>query len=267
MLQYPETVAERPLLRFAMESLADGSASSLACYAAALPLGVLHNAILRCQDHANVVRFLWKHPMPAVPVAASGDRAQVDWAELHRQADASYRAHSNNNEFGLDNQRWVHKFREVALRQKGTKSDEEFLRTLRMTQEWVDLELLLRLLTEYGARPLLLSMPIHGPWYERCGVTYAARRAYYQELRAMAARHHAPVADFADHDSDQSFCFDYKGHLSPRGWVYYGEVLDRFVHDTLEPPLGLPAAPATNRPTARAEVTETDRQTAPRYSF
>ena len=54
MLQYPATVADRPLLRFALENLADGSPLSLACYDAVLPLGMLHNAILRYQDHWNV---------------------------------------------------------------------------------------------------------------------------------------------------------------------------------------------------------------------
>ena len=62
MLQYPATVADRPLLRFALENLADGSPLGLACYDAVLPLGMLQNAILRFQDHWNVVCYLWKHP-------------------------------------------------------------------------------------------------------------------------------------------------------------------------------------------------------------
>ena len=104
------------------------------------------------------------------------------------------------------------------------------------------------MLTEFGARPLLLSMPIHGGWYDQCGVTYAARRAYYEKLREVGARYHAAVVDFADHDADRSFCFDYKGHLGPSGWVYYSQVLDGFFHDTIPPQSELPApAPAASR--------------------
>ena len=62
MLQYPDTVANRPLLRFALESLADGSPLSLACYDAVRPLGIVHNAILRYLDHWSVVIYLWTHP-------------------------------------------------------------------------------------------------------------------------------------------------------------------------------------------------------------
>ena len=152
---------------------------------------------------------------------------------LHRQADVTYRSHSNNNEFGMDNQRWNRELRQEMLRQRHTRSDEAFLRTLQNNQEWVDLELLLRELTEFGAQPLLLSMPIHGRWYDEWGITYAARRAYYQKLREIGARYHTAVVDFADHDADRSFCHDDLGHLAPSGLVYYSQVLDGFFHDAI----------------------------------
>jgi D-alanine transfer protein len=243
MLHYPTTLENRPLLRFALENLADGSPLCLACYDAVFPLGMLQNAMLRYQDHLSVVCYLWKHPVrTSSPISTHGGRP-LDWPMLHRQADASYRPHSNNNEFGLDNQRWNLRFRAETLRRKGTMSDEAFLRTLQRSQEWVDLELLLRVLTESGARPLLVSMPIHGGWYDQCGVTYTARRAYYQKLRETGARYHAAVVDFADHDADRSFCFDYKGHMGPCGWVFYDRVLDGFFRDAIPTQSELPAPP------------------------
>ena len=127
------------------------------------------------------------------------------------------------------------------LRQRNTRSDEAFLGTLEKNQEWVDLELLLRELNELGAQPLLLSMPIHGGWYDQCGITYTARRAYYEKLREIGARYHAPVVDFADHDADQSFCHDTMGHLAPSGLVYYSQVLDGFFHDAIPRQSELPA--------------------------
>ena len=108
-----------------------------------------------------------------------------------------------------------------------------FLHTLEVNQEWVDLDLLFRELTELGARPLLLSMPLHGGWYDQLGITYAARSAYYQKLRDGRRRYHAPVVDFADHDGDPLFCHDNMGHLAPSGLVYYSQVLDGFFHDKL----------------------------------
>jgi D-alanine transfer protein len=235
MLQFPATVANRPLLKYALENLADGSRFSLACYSAILPLGKLHNAVLRCLDHWNVVTYLWKHPETTSCPTPSRSRQKLDWPELHRQADALYRAHSNNNELGLDNEKWDARLRQEMLRQRNSRSDEAFLRALERNQEWLDLELLLRELNELGARPLLLSMPIHGGWYDQCGVTYSARRAYYQKLRGLCARYHAAVGDFADHDADRTFCHDHMGHPSPNGLVYCSQVLDGFFHDAIPP--------------------------------
>ncbi len=242
MLKYPATLANRPLLRCALENLADGSSFDLACYDAVLPLAKMYNAILRYQDHWKVVSYLWQHPgLTSLPIVPKSGQP-LDWPALYRQADASYRANSNNNEYGLDNEKWNRELREQLLRQRNTRSDEMFLSTLDKSQEWVDLELLLRELTEFGARPLLLSMPIHGGWYDQCGITFAARRAYYQKLRELSARYHVPLVDFADHDADLSFCIDNMAHPAPGGLVLYSQVLDGFFHDAVPRQSELPAA-------------------------
>ena len=160
-----------------------------------------------------------------------------------------YRAHSDNNEFGLDNEKWDRELRqEIAPAEEHPVGRGFSPAHSERNQEWVDLELLLRELNELGARPLLLSMPIHGGWYDQCGVTYAARRAYYEKLREIGARYHAPVVDFADHDADRSFCHDHMGHLAPSGLVYYNQVLDGFFHDAIPRQPELPAAVAPSGP-------------------
>jgi D-alanine transfer protein len=247
MLQFPETVANRPLLRFALENLADGSPLSLGCYHAVVPLGIVHNAILRYQDHWSVVYYLWKHPPKDALPSARRIEQPLDWAMLLQQADSSYRPHSNNNPFGLDNEKWDRELRQETLRLRNNRSDEALLRTLQVNTEWVDLEFLLRGLNELGARPLLMSMPIHGGWYDYCGITVDARRVYYERLREISARYHAPVVDFADHDADRSFCHDTMGHLAPRGLVYYNQVFDGFFHDVVPRQSELPTSASAIR--------------------
>jgi D-alanine transfer protein len=152
---------------------------------------------------------------------------------LHRQADATYPSHCNNNEFGIDNLTWN---RHLSLELPGRRNswtDEAFLGALETNQEWVDLELVLRELTEFGARPLLLSSPLHGAWYDQCGISYTARTAFYKKLRELGTRYHAAAFDFSDHDADQAFCQDNMGHLAPRGLVYHCQALDGFFHDTI----------------------------------
>jgi hypothetical protein len=52
-------------------------------------------------------------------------------------------------------------------------------------REWIDFELLLRGLNELGARPLLLSIPIDGRYFDRFGV---GRRFRDLNRRIMLAR-------------------------------------------------------------------------------
>ena len=85
MLQYPATLADRPLLRFALENLADGSPLGLACYDAVLPLGMLHNAILRYQDHWSVVSYHWKHPVRTSSPISPPVGQPLDWSMMHRR--------------------------------------------------------------------------------------------------------------------------------------------------------------------------------------
>ncbi len=232
MLQYPATVANRLLLKFALESLADGSPLNLACYDAALPLGILHNAILRYQDHWSVVSYLWSHPERPHPRFRRAAASSWIGRDCTGRPPNHTRLIATTTSLGWITERGTANCARNCLR-RNTGSDKAFLRALESNQEWVDLELLLRELTEFGAQPLLLSMPIHGGWYDQCGITYTARRAYYQRLREIGARYHAPVVDFADHDADQTFCKDNIGHLAPNGWVYYGQVLDGFFHDSI----------------------------------
>ena len=82
MLQFPATLANRPLLRFALENLANGSPLSLACYHAVLPLGIMHNAMLRYQDHLSVVCYLWQHPVKTSSLTSSRVAPPPDWPML-----------------------------------------------------------------------------------------------------------------------------------------------------------------------------------------
>ena len=53
-----------------------------------------------------MVCYLWRHPVKTSSPTSPRSAPPLDWPMLHRQADAVYRAHSNNNEFGLDNEKW-----------------------------------------------------------------------------------------------------------------------------------------------------------------
>jgi D-alanine transfer protein len=233
LLDYRPTLENDPVLEFALERLAGGGLINSALYYAVLPLGKLQNLVLRLQDHWETIAFI--HEQHYLRPASPRYAAALDWRKMLLQAEGEYRQVSNNNRFGFDNERWRQKGNEWN-EGKGTNNDATFLRQLKLSKEWVDLDLLLRLTKELGAQPLILSAPMCGAYLDYSGVSTSARSVYYEKLREATKPYGVPVLDFEYHDGDKCFILDYGSHLSPKGWVYYDRALDAFYHRTLSLP-------------------------------
>lgn len=228
MLEYPTTLKRSPLIKFALAALADGAPSSLAMYYAIFPLGQAQCSIFGLQDHWETLTYIWQQST-LDPKVVKKERA-LKWNALLDHAMARYKARATNNPFGFDNAEWS---RDGAgwLRAQDTSSDEKFIAALSSSQNWSDLELMLRVTKELGAKPLLLSIPFPGKYYNFIGVSLGARQKYYERMEALAARYGVDQADFQDHDNDQYFFLNPGGHLSSVGWIYYSEELDAFYHN------------------------------------
>src|SRR3989454_7983078 len=226
MLAYPATVANDPLLRFALERLADDSLGSHILYYAALPLGKLHNLALRLQDDWETLVFL--HAQLGL-TSVQQQRRDLDWTSLLSRAEQEAERKGGGNPFGFENAFWTERAPEIA-RQKGLYRPQAVLRSLERSAEWADVDLLLRVIGELGGKSLILSMPMNGAYYDYLGVDAETRRAYHDRLRDLAGAHAVPVIDFRDHDSDKFFAIDTAFHLSDSGWTYYDRVLDAFFH-------------------------------------
>jgi D-alanine transfer protein len=100
------------------------------------------------------------------------------------------------------------------------------------------LELLLRVLTKIHARPLLLSMPMDGQFYDQFGISRSIRESYYNKMRALAQRYNFELVEFEEHDEDAPFLAHQvpqikrvaSPHLTAKGWIFYDRVLDDFFH-------------------------------------
>jgi D-alanine transfer protein len=222
MAAYPATLASDRLLRFAVEQLADGSAASRALYYAAWPLGWLQTFVLRVQDAWDTLAFLDAQSALRPPARQPAD---LDWVGLHQRADADTRRRDAGNALGFDRDFWASHASEIAA-QKGAYAGS----AVEESAEWTDLDLLLQAIRELGGEPLLLSLPLKGPYDDFIGMPYAARATYYQRLQELARSRGVRAVDFSDHDSDASFTSDVGLHLSDRGWVYYDRALDDFFH-------------------------------------
>jgi D-alanine transfer protein len=230
MLDYPDTVQQDPLLCFGAKNLNRGGVLGNLAYAAAWPIAQLRIAVLGLQDHYEAVQYI-QHLDPATTAAPPPVSKTLDLAALAQRAQFRYQAWCANNSYGIDSDRWVSRYRQESEILHKIRANEHFRSDLdRATKWWTDLDLLLRLLNESGARALLISAPIDGKYMDYCGVSLADRQDYYNRIRALASKYGMAEVDFSDHDQDIYFATDVEAHLSPKGWIYYIAALDRFEH-------------------------------------
>ena len=209
MLQFPNTLRKSALLHIAAAWLASGRPLDRVVLTAIWPLGRLQNTLLDLQDHFEALMYI-----------LGGGRG-IRWHESQR---FNSRPASTN------------KGREVLTTESlgaiGSGRDAAFRARIAVASEWLDLELLFRTLTELGAQPLIVSMPIDDTLHDTKGVSRAGRQVYYDRMSELARRYHFPLIQFEDHDADPAFLIAHREHPTPEGWMYYNRALEDFFNKT-----------------------------------
>ena len=226
MLEYPKTLDDNWLLHFALARLARDTRPGHMLYSAILPLGKLQTWIGRTQDHFEAATHIVDAKLREDAAQRPGGR-KLNWDETFKRAEViakAMRAKAKKSPAPA-----------LVKRPRGSR-DKAFLKTLAHADEWTDFELLLRALRELGAKPLLLSMPVHGADLEASGVSADARHAYLARLRELAAQYRVPLVYYGQHEEDPNFFYDNLDHLGAKGWVYYNQTLDDFFHERLPTP-------------------------------
>jgi D-alanine transfer protein len=219
MLQFPGTLEKSPLLEFALRRLSSGSWFDRLIYCAILPFGKIYTAGLELQDHFAAVAHILYVTKPALAQQRERPNRPIPIA---RVSETNVRAHAK-----VDNS--PAKFESMT---RG-RLDPLFLSRMNAAPEWADLELLLRALAKVHARPLLLSMPMDGRFYDQQGYSRLARENYYEKMRALVQRYNFTLIEFEDHDEDPAFLDAQHTHLTQEGWLFYDRALDDFFHGHL----------------------------------
>jgi D-alanine transfer protein len=212
MLKSHSTLKKNPLLGFAVRRLASHRWFDRVLFCAIWPIGKVQNAALEMQDHFAALG----HILHKIKPAPQQQRTTVDWSKLIAKADEYKSSDEDDIRRSADPQPAPDN-RDVAFR---TRMDEG--------EGWIEFELLLRTLASVHARPLLLSMPIAGQFYDQTGISREARETYYKKLRALAQRYHFALIEFKGHDEDPAFLYRHQSHLTAKGWIYYDRALDEF---------------------------------------
>ncbi|MRQ35814.1 D-alanyl-lipoteichoic acid biosynthesis protein DltD, partial [Bacillus anthracis] len=93
--------------------------------------------------------------------------------------------------------------------------------------EYDDLQIVLNIFKEKNVKPLFISVPVNGPWYDYAGFPKERREVYYKKVREQVEKAGYPVVDFSGHEYDKYFLKD-TIHLGWKGWIYFDEAVQNF---------------------------------------
>ena len=233
MLDYPDTLAEDPVLAFALQNLASHTPIDTLLYYLSLPIGRLQTEVIRLQDYWAVMSWINLNPQDVLPVERQ--TYPIDWnAEIVRARNLQ-RQLTSSNSYGIENSLLnLKKYQRILKTKVAPGSDDEFfIQKLSNSTEWEDLDILLSVLKETGAQPLILSRPLNGAMWNRMGVSASARQLFYDKLQKTVQPYGFSLIDFSDQDTNRLFSIDLSSHTSRLGWIYVDQALDAFYHGTI----------------------------------
>lgn len=219
MLQFPETLEQRPFLEFALRRLASGQLLDRALFCALWPAGRIQTALYELEDHWAALHHIRRQTKPPPRL----QEETIDWPQFIAKASKA----------GPADTAMIQEPSAIDRKITGGSRDAGFLTGVKKSPAWIDLDLLLRCLASVHARPLILSMPLGGQFYDHAGVSRSARDEFYKKLPALVEQYHFPVVAFQDHDEDPAFLIRQQPHLTAKGWAYYDRALDDFFHGRL----------------------------------
>ena len=219
MLQFPETLEQRTFLEFALRRLASGQLLDRLAFYALWPAGKIQVALFELEDHWAALQHIRHQTKPSPRL----QEEEVDWSQFIAKASKAKPADSGNIQQPSRFDRKI---------TPGSR-DVGFRTGIKTSPAWIDLDLLLRCLVTIQARPLILSMPLGGTFYDHAGVSRSARDEFYKKLSTLVEQYQFPVVEFQEHDEDPAFLIEHQSHLTAKGWAYYDRALDDFFHGRL----------------------------------
>jgi D-alanine transfer protein len=242
MLDFPETLADEPVLAAAVRVLADPTPLHRAAYRVFAPLGRLEAWIERVRGARRVLHLLRRLNWPT-PESTVRPR-RFNWAALATRATKIADRRDSTNPFGFPNDSYARMLRKgvimdaLALYRSGSTNREgqsyppptAWQDNVSHSAQWSDLMLAVAVLRELGAQPFVWTTPLPGVYDNYTPISVAARQTYYDRWERELPKLGVPWLDFRSADEDVFFMTDTGAHFSPRGWIFADRALDMFWH-------------------------------------
>ena len=147
----------------------------------------------------------------------------LDFESLLKKAEQDGQAACSGNDYGIENAYYDEYIRDQYADLKGSSSTASF----DVSDEYQDFRTFLDVCRQLGLETMVVSVPVHGQWYDYCGFPAESRTRYYQTIRDICVEYQVELADFSDKEYEKFFLKDIM-HLGWKGWLYVDQAVYGF---------------------------------------
>ncbi|UZN01182.1 D-alanyl-lipoteichoic acid biosynthesis protein DltD [Lysinibacillus sp. MHQ-1] len=128
-----------------------------------------------------------------------------------------------SNEYMIENRAFKRLVNANFSKFKDMRKHEDYTES----PEYKDFQLVMDVLKDAGAKPLFISIPVNGYWYDYNGYPKERRQQYYEKMAQLLKDADVDYVDFTDHEYDPYFIMD-TIHIGWKGWVYLDQHMDKY---------------------------------------
>ncbi|MFY4774403.1 D-alanyl-lipoteichoic acid biosynthesis protein DltD [Metabacillus sp. RGM 3146] len=151
------------------------------------------------------------------------------WDELNKNAAWAAKKKMTNNPFYIQNKTFNKLIKHRLKSLKGSMRQSSYEKS----PEYKDFQLVLDVLKTSGAKPLFVSIPVNGYWYDYIGFKNEGRNGYYAKIKKQIHTEGFPVLDLSGHEYDKYFMTD-TIHLGYKGWVQIDKGIEEFMNGKIK---------------------------------
>ncbi|MFD3450076.1 D-alanyl-lipoteichoic acid biosynthesis protein DltD [Microbacteriaceae bacterium 4G12] len=216
-----EVVRKDLLLKTELEGIVNNDMKHKAKAMVGKPLAYIYRNVLDRKDLLTSMFDIKSHK-------TSSDKKlkNMNWEQLRSHADKTGEVESTSNIYGIEDPYFNKQIRSKLQERKGYLADMSY----DQSPEYDDLQVILDIFKQTGAKPLFLSIPVKGSWYDYAAFPKERRDAYYNKVRGQIEKAGFPLVDFSQHEYDKYFLKDHI-HVGWKGWVYVDEAIEKFYQE------------------------------------
>lgn len=152
-------------------------------------------------------------------------KLNINWDdELNKETRVAVEE-TNNNNFFIQNDYYNKYIKDNLNKYKGAYTGQSYLNS----PEYEDLKLLLAICRSNNIKPLFVSVPVNGIWYDYCDFPKEEREAYYNKLNNLVSSYGFSILDLSSHEYEPYFLKDIM-HLGWKGWIYIDKSINEYYY-------------------------------------